>query len=145
MFRSPLMPAVALGVVALPLAAGCVSNAPSGSSGALTVTSTATACTVSSTTAPSGTLTFKVTNAGTDATEFYLLAADGVAVVGEVEDIGPGLTRDMVVQAAPGSYITACKPGMTGDGIRAPFTVTDSGASIAPASGTEEPEESDAS
>ena len=69
---------------------------------------------------------------GDDVTEFYLLGEDGLRVVGEVENVGPGLTRDLVVQAQPGTYFTACKPGMVGDGIRAAFTVTDSGASIGP-------------
>ena len=32
-----------------------------------------------------------------------------------------------MVQVGPGTYVTACKPGMVGDGIRAAFTVTDSG------------------
>ena len=132
MSRSPVTSFAALGLVAVPLLAGCVSNTPAGGTGSLTVSSTATECTVSATTAPSGTLTFSVKNAGSDVTEFYLLGADGVQVLGEVEDIGPGLTRDLVVQAKPGAYFTVCKPGMTGDGIRAPFTVTDSGASIAP-------------
>ena len=31
------------------------------------------------------------------------------------------------MSAPAGSYLTACKPGMKGDGIRADFTVTDSG------------------
>ena len=43
----------------------------------------------------------------------------------EVENIGPGLTRDLVVDAPAGTYVTACKPGMIGEGIRADFTVTD--------------------
>ena len=145
MFRSPVTPPVALALLAVPLVAACVSNAPSGDARLVTVTSTASECSLSTASAPSGTLTFRVTNGGSDITEFYLLGADGSKVVGEVEDIGPGLTRDTVVQAPAGSYVTACKPGMTGDGIRAPFTVTDSGTSIAPASGTAEPEESDAS
>ena len=72
-----------------------------------------------------------VTNDGSKVTEFYLLADDGLRIVGEVENIGPGLKRDLVVKAAPGKYFTACKPGMIGDGIRAPFTVTDSGADLA--------------
>ena len=77
---------------------------------------------------PSGTLTFSVTNTGSKVTEFYLLAEDGLRIVGEVENIGPGLTRDLVVsRAGRARYVTACKPGMTGDGIRADFTVTDSG------------------
>ncbi|MCG2803337.1 MAG: EfeM/EfeO family lipoprotein, partial [Cellulomonas sp.] len=61
-----------------------------------------------------------------------LLAADGLRIVAEVENIGPGLSRDLVAQVAPGSYFTACKPGMVGDGIRAGFTVTDSGAQVGP-------------
>ena len=41
-----------------------------------------------------------------------------------MENIGPGLSRDLVVTAPEGSYYTACKPGMVGDGIRQAFTVT---------------------
>ena len=126
-------PAIALALVALPLVAGCVSNAPAGSGGgAIDVESTATECRLASVTAPSGTLTFRVKNTGADTTEFYLLGDDKLRIVGEVENIGPGLTRDLVVQAGPGTYYTSCKPGMVGDGIVAAFTVTDSGASIGP-------------
>jgi iron uptake system component EfeO len=101
--------------------------------GAIAVRATDTTCEVARQTAPSGRLQFNVTNAGTKVTEFYLLGEDGVKVIGEVENIGPGLSRELVVTAAPGRYITACKPGMAGDGIRAPFTVEDSGADTAPA------------
>jgi len=65
-------------------------------------------------------------------TEFYLLAEDGLRILGEVENIAPGLSRDLVVAAPPGEYFTACKPGMVGDGIQAAFTVTDSGVDLAP-------------
>ncbi|MBD3778151.1 MAG: peptidase M75 family protein [Micrococcales bacterium] len=126
--------ALALAALVLPLAA-CVDNdAPEAgaSAGALTVSSTADACEVSAATAPSGTLTFQVTNDGSDVTEFYLLGDDGLRVVSEVENIGPGITRDLVVQVRPGTYYTACKPGMVGDGIRSEFTVTDSGAQVGP-------------
>jgi iron uptake system component EfeO len=95
--------------------------------GAIEVTSSKDACTLSATRAGSGTLTFEVHNTGSEVTEFYLLAEDGKRVIGEVENIGPGLTRDLVVTAAPGTYVTACKPGMKGDGIRDELTVTDSG------------------
>ena len=71
--------------------------------------------------APSGNLVFNVTNSGNEVTEFYLLGEDGLRIIGEVENIGPGLSRDLVVQAGPGSYFTACKPGMVGDGIRGAF------------------------
>ncbi|RMI00782.1 iron uptake system protein EfeO [Cellulomonas triticagri] len=125
--------AVALAALVLPLAA-CVDNGAASSSGAgaLTVDSTADACDVSAAEAPSGTLTFSVTNSGDDVTEFYLLADDRLRVVSEVENIGPGLTRDLVVQVPAGDYYTACKPGMVGDGITAAFTVTDSGEEVGP-------------
>jgi len=110
----------------------CTSTTPSAAGGAIAVSSSDDACEVASGEAPSGVLQFKVQNTGSQVTEFYLLAADGLQVVGEVENIGPGLTRDLVVQAAPGTYQVACKPGMVGDGIRSAFTVTDSGTSVVP-------------
>ena len=73
------------------------------------------------------TCVFSVENAGNEVTEFYLYGEDGLRIVGEVENIGPGLTRDLVVRAAPGDYVTSCRPGMTGDGIRSDFAVSDSG------------------
>jgi iron uptake system component EfeO len=122
-------------VLTLPLLTGCTDNAPAGSAGAtaggnpraLTVQATDSECKLSATTAPSGNITFAVTNGGSKVTEFYLYAEDGKQVVGEVENIGPGITRELVLKAKPGNYITACKPGMAGDGIRAPFSVSDSG------------------
>ena len=126
----PITPLLTLlGFVAV--AASCTSNDTAGDSGALTVKSTSDACEVSASEAPSGNVVFEVTNDGSEVTEFYLLADDGLRIVGEVENIGPGLTRNLVVQAGPGNYFTACKPGMVGDGIRAPFTVTDSGVEVA--------------
>jgi iron uptake system component EfeO len=124
--------------IALPLLAACTDNVqPQAGAGApagrnLTVQATDDACTVSAPEAPSGNLTFSVTNSGSKVTEFYLLGADGLRIVGEVENIGPGLSRDLVVTAPPGSYYTACKPGMVGDGIRSTFGVTDSGEDLTP-------------
>ncbi|NYE35043.1 iron uptake system component EfeO [Nocardioides cavernae] len=121
--------------VALPLLAACTQNAdtaPSGGSGdaadprALTVDSSADACTLSATEAPAGTLTFDVTNSGDQVTEFYLLGEDGLRIVAEVENIGPSISRALTVNAPAGTYVTACKPGMTGEGIRGDFTVTES-------------------
>ncbi|HKN42404.1 MAG TPA: iron uptake system protein EfeO [Propionibacteriaceae bacterium] len=122
-------------VLGLPLLAGCTDNTPTGGAGAaassnprvLTVQATDTECKLSAASAPSGALTFAVSNGGTKVTEFYLYAEDGLRIVGEVENIGPGITRELVLKATPGNYITACKPGMAGDGIRAPFSVSDSG------------------
>ncbi|MFI2753507.1 iron uptake system protein EfeO [Cellulomonas sp. P22] len=134
MSRSTLL-AAACAALVLPLAAGCVANdtaAAGEGGGALTVDSSSDACTLSATEAPSGTLSFAVTNSGSDVTEFYLLGEDGLQVVSEVENIGPGLTRDLVVQLRPGTYFTACKPGMVGEGIRSTFTVSDSGVDVRP-------------
>ncbi len=117
--------------VAVLFVAACTSNDSSTEAGALTVSSTADECELSASEAPSGNVVFEVTNDGVEVTEFYLLADDGLRIIGEVENIGPGITRNLVVQAAPGSYLAACKPGMVGDGIRSPFTVTDSGAAVA--------------
>ena len=104
---------------------GCVPNASPSDSAAITVDSSADACAVSTNTASSGTLRFEVTNSGDQVTEFYLLADDGLRIVGEIENVGPGISRDLVVQAQPGDYFTVCKPGMVGDGIgNAAFAVT---------------------
>jgi len=119
----------------LPLAA-CTDNSPSDSAsdaaGAVMVDASDSGCEVSADEAPSGTLRFSVTNTGSQVTEFYLLAEDGLRIVGEVENIAPGLSRDLVLVATPGEYLTACKPGMAGDGLQATFTVTDSGADLTP-------------
>lgn len=123
---------VAALVVAVPLLAACTENtrgddAGSGDARTITVTSTEDGCELSAVEAPSGTLTFDVTNDGSQVTEFYLLGEDGLRIVGEVENIGPQLSRELTVNAGEGTYVTACKPGMKGDGIRADFTVTGSG------------------
>ena len=105
--------------------------------GAISVTSTDDACKLSTTTTTSGRLAFSIKNAGSKVTEFYLYGEDGKRIVGEVENIGPGLTREFVITAQPGKYVSACKPGMAGDGIRAPFTVTGEKVTEKPASSQE--------
>jgi iron uptake system component EfeO len=113
----------AVGVAVLALA-GCVAKSDVAASDALTVTSTDSSCDVSTKTATSGTLAFDVTNKGTQVTEFYLLAEDGLRIVGEVENIAPGAKRSLTVVAQPGDYFTLCKPGMVGEGVgRASFAV----------------------
>ncbi len=92
----------------------------------MTVESSDDACDVSAAEAPAGTLTFDVSNTGSQVTEFYLLGEDGLRIVAEVENIGPNLNRELTVRAPAGQYVTACKPGMKGEGIRADFTVTES-------------------
>jgi iron uptake system component EfeO len=132
--RNQIISATGTAVIVGMALAGCSSNSTTASehAGVIAVTSSDDACQVSATEAPSGTVSFAVQNTGSQVTEFYLMAEDGQAIIGEVENVGPGLTRDLVVQVQPGSYLTACKPGMAGDGIRAPFTVTDSGNNASP-------------
>jgi len=113
--------------------AGCVPNTKDADGGFATITvdSSADACTLSHSTALSGNIQFAVTNSGDQVTEFYVLAADGLRIVGEVENVGPGTSRNLVIQAAPATYYTVCKPGMVGVGIgNAAFTVTDSGTKV---------------
>lgn len=129
---------LAIGGLGVGLLSGCVANNPTATHAALTVESTQTNCAVSTNQAPAGSIRFTVTNSGDQVTEFYILAADGKRIVGEAENIGPGLSRDLVVQLEAGDYFTACKPGMSGDGVgKADFTATKSNAAgtakIAPA------------
>jgi len=127
--RKPLLVAL---LAAVPLVAACTENTDgsqttdAGGSRTIEVTSTDEGCDLSATEAPSGTLTFRVANDGSAVTEFYLLGEDGQRIVGEVENIGPKLSRELVVSAPAGAYVTACKPGMKGEGIRGDFTVTKS-------------------
>ncbi|WP_127472631.1 iron uptake system protein EfeO [Microbacterium sulfonylureivorans] len=114
--------ALTVGTLAL---AGCVAKADAAASDALAVTSTADGCEVSAGAAKSGTLAFDVENTGDEVTEFYLLADDGLRIVGEVENIAPGASRTLTVVAQPGEYFTLCKPGMVGDGVgKTAFSVT---------------------
>ncbi|HZM75444.1 MAG TPA: iron uptake system protein EfeO [Candidatus Limnocylindrales bacterium] len=93
--------------------------------GPIAVKATDTACEVARGEHPAGTVTFIVKNEGSKVTEFYVYAA-GDRVMGEVENITPGLTRELKVELVAGAYETACKPGMVGRGIRGAFKVSGS-------------------
>lgn len=120
---------VVLAAVAAPLLAACTQSAEPAAEGnprSIIVSASDDACEVSAAEAPAGRVTFTVTNTGSQVNEFYLLGDDGARILGEVENIGPGVARQLVVTLPVGRYETACKPGMTGDGLRAGFTVTGS-------------------
>lgn len=124
-------------LVALSLA-GCVPNVTnsSDSAGAISVAVDDTSCAVSTSTATSGTVTFSITNSGSDVNEFEILAEDKLRIVGEKENLTPGQTATFVQQLQPGTYYTACKFQLVGDPIGiAEFTV--SGESIAAADNQE--------
>ncbi len=90
----------------------------------VTVVATDTDCALSATAGRTGTNTFVVTNNGNKVTEFYVYG-EGERVMGEVENISPGLDRTLIVHLSePGTYRTACKPGMIGNGIRGDYSVT---------------------
>ncbi|MFG1914027.1 iron uptake system protein EfeO [Micromonospora sp. NPDC048898] len=98
---------------------------PAVAGGPIAVKATDTACEVGTTELGAGTATFKITNSGAKVTEFYVYA-DGDRVLGEVENIAPGLSRELHVELPAGTYQTACKPGMSGKGIRGALKVSGS-------------------
>ncbi|MCL3819766.1 iron uptake system protein EfeO [Aeromicrobium wangtongii] len=121
--KLPLATVGVLTVAALSLTACGSESGSTSASGDLTVRATDSKCTVSATKLKAGPSTFKVTNEGSKVTEFYVYA-DGDRIMGEVENVGPGLTRNLVVDLPKGTYEGACKPGMVGDGIRQTLTVS---------------------
>jgi iron uptake system component EfeO len=114
------------GLTALTLAA-CGGDSSSGDSNAavgdIAVAAADDSCEVASSELAAGVHQFTVTNSGSKVTEFYVYA-DGDRVMGEVENIAPGVARELRVELPAGDYETACKPGMIGDGIRSALTVT---------------------
>jgi iron uptake system component EfeO len=129
--------AAAAGALALVLT-GCVPNNTGGGSNAsasIKVAASDKACDLSASTAPSGPVTFTISNTGSDVTELEILAADKLRIVGEKENVGPGTNPSYVAQLEPGTYYTSCKPGMVGAGVgQTKFVVTDSGKVVVEAS-----------
>ncbi|WP_099297221.1 iron uptake system protein EfeO [Corynebacterium dentalis] len=114
-----LAPAVALSLVLV----GCADKAEEGAS-SIDVNANDTACEVGSSETSTGSTTFKVVNNGTKTNEFYVMTSGG-RVLGEVENIGPGASRTLVVEFQDaGDYTTLCKPGMVGEGISGTIKVT---------------------
>ena len=70
----PLLFAASVAIAALALS-GCVPNAPAGGA-ALTVAITDDTCEVSAATASAGSVSFALTNSGSDVNEFEILADD---------------------------------------------------------------------
>jgi iron uptake system component EfeO len=126
---------LASGAVVAVAVVGCTGTRPSGaapavgsppaSNGLITVQADNIACTLSSAAVPAGPLTFNVTNTGADVAEFSLYS-DRDERLGAVENVGPGLTRQLVVEVPDsGIYNAVCKPGNRG-GARVAVTVTGS-------------------
>ena len=118
---------VAVGVIGGSLTAcgGKSDDTSSAAGGPITVKATDTTCDVAKSTLDAGTHVFSINNTGAKVTEFYVYAA-GDRVMGEVENITPGLSRELRVELPAGSYQATCKPGMIGTGIRNVLTVSGS-------------------
>jgi iron uptake system component EfeO len=120
------------GLTALTLAA-CGGDSSSGDSNAaaddIAVAAADDSCKVASSELAAGVHQFTVTNSGSKVTEFYVYA-DGDRVMGEVENIAPGVARELRVELPAGAYEATCKPGMIGDGIRSALTVTGEAATL---------------
>ena len=101
------------------------------------ITASATSCGVAATSLPAGKHVFSVKNAGSQATEVYLYGkgAGGAydKVLGEVENVGPGISRKLTATLTGADVEIACKPGQQGDGIRTRITVTGGTANTAAA------------
>jgi uncharacterized cupredoxin-like copper-binding protein len=128
-------PALVLAALALALA-GCGSDGGSSSTGTSTgkvaVKAGDSSCDVAKTSFDkAGEIAFDVENVGKDVTEVYVYGKGSSGkfdkVVGEVENIAPGTSRDFEVDVKGGEYEVACKPGQKGDGIRTEIKVAGEG------------------
>ena len=128
MRRTPLI----LSLVAVSAVGACGNksdDSTAAAGGPITVKASDTTCEVAKSSLDAGTHVFTISNAGSKVTEFYVYAA-GDRVMGEVENITPGLSRELRVELPAGTYQTACKPGMVGTGIRNALTVAGSAAPL---------------
>lgn len=132
--RTPLALA-ALAVAGVALIAGCGgSPAKTGgaSSNTVKVTLTDDSCTPDRTSVPAGSYVFAVTNqSATKASEVELL--DGERIMGEKENLTPGLSGEFTLALTAGSYSIYC-PGAKTDTVK--FTVTSGGATAGPSDQT---------
>ena len=114
-----LLPLTAMGL-GLAACADNPKNAKGGASGSgkaqeITVTLTDDSCKLSSTSFPSGVVTFTITNSGTVPNEFEVLTEDKLQIISEQENIGPGTTTKLTTSLKEGTCYAACKPNMVGE------------------------------
>lgn len=134
--------ATALATITLVACSSPGTPSPSDSFSTVSVTATDTTCLINPTTLAAGQVKFAVTNSGGQVTEVYVYGQNGAAftsVVSEVENVGPGTSREMTATLSAGRYEVACKPGQTGAGIRAALTVSGPSGSAPTASASQTP------
>ena len=90
------------------------------------VTDTGKECEVADTSLKAGKIRFNLTNEGDLTTELYVLGAKD-RIIGEVENVTPGVTRPLEANLKAGKYTLVCKPGQSGEGNRQAITVTGEG------------------
>jgi iron uptake system component EfeO len=118
--------AVLVGAATLTACGG--SSAESGSAVAantVNISATDTTCKLDKKAFDAGTVHLTIKNGGNKVTEVYIY--QGKRIVTEKENIGPGTSYKLTSSLKAGDYQVACKPGMTGDGIRTAIKVTGSG------------------
>ena len=114
--RRPLIACLALSLV---LVAGCSSGDDDEGTAkvdgpTVNVTLSDTGCEPRAMTAKAGPTNFLVTNKGSSAvTEFEIL--QGGKILGEVENVIPGVDRNLGITLKAGSYTTKCPGGKTFD------------------------------
>jgi uncharacterized cupredoxin-like copper-binding protein len=133
---------IALGAVALTVAAGACGSDDAGpaADGTVGVTLQDFTVTLDPATIPAGEVTFDTSNQGAEIHEFEIVKTDTPAgefevtddvadfgngeIVDEVEDIAPGTGTDLTVNLSAGTYAVVCNlPGHYGQGMHADLTV----------------------
>lgn len=126
--RPAALPVAAL-LAAATLTACGGSSAEGGSAGTakniVNINATDTNCELDKTAFEAGTVHLAIKNSGNKVTEVYVY--QGKRIITEKENIGPGTAYKLTASLKAGSYQVACKPGMTGDGIRTAIKVSGSG------------------
>jgi iron uptake system component EfeO len=118
--------ALAVGLLASGCGSASTASSPTGDDGVkVAITLTSADCVPAPASVPAGLVTFEITNKGASAvSEAELLK--GSTVLGEKENLTPGLSGSLSLRLEPGSYVVAC-PNATTD--HAEFTVTGSSTS----------------
>jgi len=122
-------PAALVAAVLFLAACGGGGGKSSGGGKSVRVKLTDAGCDPARLTLPAGGTTFEVTNDGADAvSEFEVL--DGDRIVGEVENLAPGLSGRFSITLKPGRYVTYCPGGKTVE--RGTLVVTGAAGQAAP-------------
>lgn len=133
--------AAALTLASMLTAAGCTDNtddasaragSASGGTPVFTITGSGDTCNLSTTTLPGGQVTVTIKNQGSASNEFEILTENKLQIVGEKENVGPGVTTNFTTALEEGTYYTACKPNMVGalKGVQKLTVTKGSGATV---------------